>query len=66
MQVTLNGNSIDIQESLSLLQFLSQNGYTDKLIAIEVNAEIIPKSDYSSYFIQINDNIEIINAVGGG
>jgi len=35
-------------------------------VAIELNQEVVPKSEYASRQLQAADQIEIIQAVGGG
>ena len=50
-------------------QFFSTLGIIASSIerfAIEINELIIPKSDHSSYLLNHQDKVEIINAVGGG
>ena len=37
-----------------------------KFIAVEINLNIIPKSEYDSHIVRENDSVEIIQAVGGG
>ena len=39
---------------------------TDKKIALEVNGEIIPRSQFDSRILEDGDQIEIVTAVGGG
>ena len=37
-----------------------------KYIAIEVNKQIIPKSEYKKYKLKHGDKVEIVTAIGGG
>mgnify|MGYP000403901862 CR=1 FL=1 len=39
---------------------------TGKRIAIELNMEIIPRSEHPSTMLAQNDTVEIVNAIGGG
>ena len=41
-------------------------GLNNEKIAIEVNNEIVPRSQLKNKLIVDGDNIEIITAVGGG
>jgi len=41
-------------------------GHANKKIAVEVNEEIIPRSQLKNKLVVDGDKIEIINAVGGG
>jgi len=66
MKVFLNGEQKNINSNLTAQQLLLDIGYQDKRIALEINGEIIPKSELSNKIIVENDYIEIIKAVGGG
>ncbi|MDH5694982.1 MAG: sulfur carrier protein ThiS, partial [Gammaproteobacteria bacterium] len=35
-------------------------------IAMEVNQEILPRSEYETYRLKSGDQIEVVHAVGGG
>jgi len=66
MNVFLNGKKIKVGNNLTAQQLLSEMGYQDKRIALEINGEVTPKSEYSNKIIVENDQLEIIVAVGGG
>ena len=66
MQVFLNGKKIKVGNNLTAQQLLSEMGYKDKRIALEINGEVTPKSEYSNKIIVENDRVEIIVAIGGG
>jgi sulfur carrier protein len=64
--ITLNGKPKTLPEKTTLAEFIKKLGYENQRIAVEINEEIIPKSQHNEYIIQINDRIEIISAIGGG
>ena len=66
MKVFLNGKKINVANNLTAQQLLSEMGYQDKRIALEINGEVTSKSEYSNKIIVENDKVEIIVAVGGG
>ena len=66
MKVFLNGKKINVSNNLTAQQLLSEMGYQDKRIALEINGELTPKSEYSNKIIVENDKVEIIEAIGGG
>ena len=45
---------------------ITQLGYQDQRISLEVNETIIPKSKHLGFTLNEGDKIEIIKAVGGG
>lgn len=63
--IKINGEAVEIDE-VNLLQYLTENGYNPKLIAVECNEEIVPKSQYESYILHSGDVVEIVSFVGGG
>jgi sulfur carrier protein len=38
----------------------------DRRVAVAINRDVIPRSDFATYCLQQNDHIEILEAVGGG
>ena len=65
MQIILNGESIELDNQVNIVQLLSQLEISGRL-AVEVNQRIIPRSLFSTYEIKSGDNIEIVEAIGGG
>jgi sulfur carrier protein len=66
MNISINGKAKTINDDLHLSQLIEQLELTGKRLAIEVNQEIIPKSEHSEYKIKEDDTIEIVHAIGGG
>ena len=64
-QVTLNG---DVNQTLhqNLLLLLNEMGQTQGRFAVEINGELIPKSQLANITLQDGMNIEVVQAVGGG
>jgi len=65
MQITLNGDSLVLENPVNIVQLLSKLELTGRL-AVEVNQRIIPRSLFSTYEIESGDNVEIVEAIGGG
>lgn len=66
MNIIVNGESRSLESNASLGQLLVMLGLEGKRIAVEVNRDIVPRSDYDSFKLSENDTIEIVNAIGGG
>jgi len=66
MQIIINGIEKNIVSGLTLETLLIELGHANKKLAVEVNEEIIPRSQLSNKLVNDGDKIEIINAVGGG
>jgi len=66
MKVFVNGQEKSCSASLTLFNLLIELEQANKRVAVEVNGEIVPRSDYENKLVVDGDKIEIINAVGGG
>jgi sulfur carrier protein len=66
MEIILNGVATQVSQRSSIEDLLAEIGVPSERIAIELNQEVIPKSEYSSRQLHAADRIEIIQAVGGG
>lgn len=63
--VKINGEMHDAA-SLTITQYLCENGYDIKRVAVELNSEILPKELYESTILKNGDRVEIVSFVGGG
>lgn len=66
MKIIVNGESKNIGENTTAEQLLDKLGFAGKRVAVELNMEIVPRSNYSQTFIADGDKIEIVRAIGGG
>ncbi len=66
IQVTVNGNKIQIEENSTIADFIQERQVSGKMFAIEKNLEIINKDKYSEEIIKNGDIIEIVGFFGGG
>ncbi len=62
----LNGKDITLEKSVSVTQFLEENGYKITRVAIELNGEIIPKASYGEVMLKDSDTLEVVTFMGGG
>ena len=62
----VNGTQVPLKEEKTLLQYLQENQYDISKIAVERNGEIVPKREYECVFLQQEDQLEIVQFVGGG
>lgn len=63
--ICINGEKID-KDEIKLSFYLEENGINPQRIAVELNGEILPKSQYSEAVLKDGDVVEIVNFVGGG
>ncbi len=66
MLIQLNGKSRELPCDWSAEQLVVDLHLTGKRIAMEVNGEILPRSEYEKRHFADGDKVEIVHAVGGG
>lgn len=66
MRILLNGDYAETSEGATVDSLLRQLGISRERVAVELNAEIVPKADYEKQLLSDGDRIEIVHFVGGG
>ncbi|MEO5342566.1 MAG: sulfur carrier protein ThiS [Gammaproteobacteria bacterium SHHR-1] len=66
MNIVLNGEALEVEAGSSLAQLVEAQGLTGKRIAVEVNAQLVTRSEHVGYQLQEADRVEIVQAIGGG
>ena len=67
MQLTINGKSRNFDAArLSVALLVQQLELAGKRLAIELNGEIVPRSQFEVTLLANGDKLEIVGAVGGG
>ncbi|NTV49943.1 MAG: sulfur carrier protein ThiS [Geobacteraceae bacterium] len=66
MQIVLNGDSIETVDGCTVELLLQQLGISRERVAVELNADIVPKAGYEKQLLSDGDKIEIVHFVGGG
>ncbi|MDN5202651.1 sulfur carrier protein ThiS [Fulvivirgaceae bacterium BMA10] len=67
MEVTINGNQYEFQESSSLEQIIqSLSLKSTQGIAVAIDDMVVPKTDWENHIIKDQDKIMIITATQGG
>lgn len=64
--ITLNGEPSSIEGDAHLPALIARLKMRQQRIAVEVNRQVVPKSDYAATILRTGDEVEIINFVGGG
>jgi thiamine biosynthesis protein ThiS len=66
MQLTVNGDNIEVDGPISVLGLIERFGLEPRKVAIERNLEIVPRSAYGDTQLGEGDRLEIVHFVGGG
>jgi sulfur carrier protein len=64
--IILNGLQTKIDDTCTIVQLLHDLDLTEKRLAVEINQEIIPRSEFATYQLNEQDKVEIVQAIGGG
>ena len=64
--IFLNGNNKQLDDNTSISQLLETLSLGDKRLAVELNQQIVPRSDFTSVTLNDQDYVEIVQAIGGG
>jgi len=66
MKVFVNGEERDLSGATSLSELITELDLPVARIAIELNREVVRRSDWGSTMLNDGDRIEIVHFVGGG
>jgi sulfur carrier protein len=64
--IVLNGENKRVAANTSINQLLKSLNLENKRLAVEINQQIIPRSDFDNYTLNELDKVEIVQAIGGG
>ena len=62
MQVQVNGDAMELPEEVTVAVLIERMALVGKRFAVEVNEDIVPRSQHSSD----GDRVEVVHAIGGG
>ena len=62
----LNGEKIEFREGMTVSELVAEIGFSEAMVAVELNLDILPRDSFSSTVLKENDCIEIVRFVGGG
>lgn len=66
LKITVNGTESQVEEGAQVADLMDRLGLTGQRVAVEVNAELVPRSTFADHTLRPGDRVEIIHAVGGG
>ncbi|PCH61875.1 MAG: thiamine biosynthesis protein ThiS [SAR86 cluster bacterium] len=66
MEITVNGDILHFDTPANIPQLITRLELSNVKIAIELNKQILPRSEYAQKSLQEGDILEIVQAIGGG
>ncbi len=64
--ILLNGALKQVTSDFTVAALVKELNLENKKLAVEVNMEIIPRSQFEQHILKSGDKVEVIHAVGGG
>jgi len=65
IRIQLNGEALQVS-ARTLAELVTELDLEKRMIAIERNLEVVPKSQYDVTELQAGDRIELVHMIGGG
>jgi len=65
MNLTVNGDTLTL-DGTTIADLVTQLNLTGRRLAVEVNRDIVPKSQHGDFTLKDGDVVEIVHAIGGG
>jgi thiamine biosynthesis protein ThiS len=65
MKITINGRE-QTSESITLAQLIENLGMKQDRVAVELNRDIVPRTQWAETYLAEGDRLEIVHFVGGG
>ncbi len=66
VRITVNGDGRIVPGAISVAGLLRTLGLDTRKVAVERNAEIVPRSAYDATLLAAGDALEIVHFIGGG
>jgi len=66
LPVTVNGEHQSITPGTTVAELLATLALGHQRIAVEINEELVPRSQFARHELAAGDRVEIVRAIGGG
>ena len=66
MKIQLNGEPRELSAGATVADLIDQLSLTGKRLAVELNEDIVPRSQHADIRLNDGDRVEVVHAIGGG
>ncbi|MBE1447474.1 MULTISPECIES: sulfur carrier protein ThiS [Paenibacillus] len=66
MRLIINGEAREVDQVTNVAELLTVFKLEQKILVIELNRDIIERSEYANTALKEGDSLEIVHFVGGG
>lgn len=66
MHIQLNGEPFELPAGETVEALLARLQLTGRRVAVELNMDIVPRSQHGATALSEGDQVEVVHAIGGG
>ena len=66
LNIVVNGQPKELERPVTLAELLEKLEMPQRGVAVEVNLQIVPRSQHAEHLLADGDRLEIVSLVGGG
>lgn len=66
MHIQLNGESFELPDGATVAALLTRLELAGRRVAVELNLDIVPRSQHETIALSEGDQVEVVHAIGGG
>ena len=66
MRIQLNGEPFELDDGASIADLIARLELSGRRLAVELNLEIVPRSQHATTILSDGDRVEVVHAIGGG
>lgn len=66
MRIQLNGEPLELPDGATVEALLVHLELVGRRVAVELNLDIVPRSQHAATALNEGDQVEVVHAIGGG
>lgn len=66
MHIQLNGEAFELPDGETVAGLIDRLDLAGRRLAVELNLDIVPRSQHATTTLREGDQIEVVHAIGGG
>ena len=66
MKITINGESRDLDGTITLVELLEREVESTRGTAAAVDGEVVPRAEWATFVLRDGQSVELLTAVQGG
>ncbi|SED19348.1 Sulfur carrier protein ThiS [Pseudomonas sp. 8BK] len=66
MRIQLNGEAFELPDGETVAGLIGRLDLTGRRVAVELNLDIVPRSQHATTALREGDQVEVVHAIGGG